>query len=205
MKTLNLSSEQLDIASDLLKQGKVVGFPTETVYGLGVVYDDYSAFSQLVEAKKRPENKPFTLMCGDITDIQKVAYVDKRTEKIIQRFMPGAITLLLSKKEGLPHWVTLGSPYVGVRISDHPLVLSLIRKVQKPLLVPSANLAGEPPLSLYKDVQHVFDGRIAAIIEEDSSGQKPSTIVKINGNQIECIRSGAIPFDEIKKVWEKSL
>lgn len=205
MKTLYLNSGQMDVAADLLKQGEVVGFPTETVYGLGVVYDNPLAFSRLVKAKNRPENKPFTLMCGYLEDIKKVAVVDDRTERIIEKFMPGAITLLLEKKDGLPDWVTLGSPFVGVRISSHPLVLSVIRKVQKPLLVPSANLAGEPPLSLYKEIQDVFDGKIAAIFKEDSSGQKPSTIVKINGNQLECVREGAIPFQEIKKVWEASL
>lgn len=150
MKTLYLNSGQMDVAADLLKQGEVVGFPTETVYGLGVVYDNPLAFSRLVKAKNRPENKPFTLMCGYLEDIKKVAVVDDRTERIIEKFMPGAITLLLEKKDGLPDWVTLGSPFVGVRISSHPLVLSVIRKVQKPLLVPSANLAGEPPLSYIK-------------------------------------------------------
>lgn len=205
MKTQILTAEQIDIASDLLKKGEVIGFPTETVYGLGVIYDNALAFSRLVEAKRRPENKPFTLMCGCLEDIKKVAKVDSRVEKIIERFMPGAITLLLLKKDHLPEWVTLNSPYVGVRISAHPFVLSLIKKVQEPLLVPSANLAGEPPLSTFIEVKQVFDGKIAALIHEDSGGQIPSTIVKINGSQIECVREGAIPFQEIKQVWEASI
>lgn len=203
MQTLELTFCDIEQAAKLLKEEQVIGFPTETVYGLGILYDSPLAFSRLVEVKERPENKPFTVMCGNKDQIREVAYVNAKIEKLMDTFMPGAITLLLKKKEHLPYFVTLESEFVGVRIPDHPLVLSLLEKVGKPLLVPSANKSGKPPLSTYEEVKNVFNHEIAAFFLENSGGQKPSTIVKIDGDSLTLIREGSLSFEKIKEVWEE--
>lgn len=186
-----------------LQKGEVVAFPTETVYGLGCIYDDLGAFNKLVEVKKRPPDKPFTLMLGKDYDFSKYAYVDKDIQRVIDKFVPGAITLLLKPKEGLPYQVTLKSPSIGIRVSSNVKLQELIYNVGKPLLVPSANLSGEQPLTNAKDVYNKFKNQIPYIVDDVCLNAKPSTIVNLsNKGEIELVRQGDISFDEIKKVFK---
>ncbi len=89
---------------------------------------------------------------------------------------------------------------VGVRIPNHDIALKILNKVKKPLLVPSANKSGEPPLSLYQDVYSKFNGDISAIVKKDANGELPSTIVSIS-DRITLIREGSIPFSDIENIW----
>ncbi len=203
METLRLSLSQINEGAKLLKEGQVIGFPTETVYGLGVIYDEEKAYKDLMEVKRRPPQKPFTLMCADLEDINKYAKTDERILKFLSNFMPGALTVLLPKKDNLPYFVTLGSDFIGIRISSFEFVRDLIRLTGKPLLVPSANKAGEPPLSFYEDVIKEFDEDIAAIYIEDAKGEKPSTIIKIEQENVYLIREGSISFQEIERKWKE--
>ncbi len=200
-KTLLLTTKDIDQVSSLLLKGEVVGFPTETVYGLGVVYDDNQAFEKLMLAKNRPENKPFTLMCCSLRMIEEYVVIDDKIRKLIHRFMPGALTLIVKSRPDIPYHVTLGSDYVGVRISEHPFVLDLIRNVNKPLLVPSANKSGNPSLTKYTDVYKEFNNEIAALIKEDALNDLPSTIIKVEGDKLICIRTGSLAFEEIEDYW----
>lgn len=201
MKTLLLSSKELEIAKQLLLIGEIVGFPTETVYGLGVIYDQKDAFEKLMIAKNRPENKPFTLMCSSLEMIESYADINNKVKMLIRRFMPGPLTLIVKSKKGLPNYVTAGGEYVGVRISEHHLVIELIRRVGKPLLVPSANKSGEVSLSLYKDVYRKFNGEIAGLIKENALNDLPSTIIKIEDDKLVCIRKGSLSLEEIDEYW----
>ena len=203
MDTKLLNSTEVELVADLLKNNEVVGFPTETVYGLGVIFDSEEAFKKMMEAKNRPPHKPFTLMCDSINMIKKYVDVSEKVEKLLNKYMPGPLTVLLKSKKELPYFVTLGSEYVGIRISSHPFVLNLIKKVGKPLLVPSANKSGEKPLSEYEDVISVFSGSISAVVMEDALGELPSTIIKIDDNNIELIRQGSLSFEELNKTWRE--
>ncbi|MGM9858351.1 MAG: L-threonylcarbamoyladenylate synthase [Bacilli bacterium] len=202
METKLLNSTEVELAADLIKNEEVVGFPTETVYGLGVLYDSEKAFKKMMEAKNRPPHKPFTLMCDSINMIKKFVNVNEKIEKFLNMFMPGPLTVLLKTKKELPSFVTLGSEYVGIRISSHPFVLNLIKKVGKPLLVPSANKSGEKPLSEYEDVINAFSGEISAVVMEDALGELPSTIIKID-EDIELVRQGSLTLEELNKTWRE--
>lgn len=180
--------------------GKVVSFPTETVYGLGVVYDSMEAFEKLVEVKKRQPDKPFTLMLGRIEDIEKYAYVNDKINRVISHFMPGEITILIKPRENLYEWVTLNSKYIGIRVPDYKEVCSLINEVGKPLLVTSANMSGDPILKNYEEVCDVFDGKVSYIVKGETRSSKPSTIV-ICDEDLSLVREGNISFEDIKKVW----
>ncbi len=186
-----------------IQQGEVVGFPTETVYGLGCIYDDVNAFNKLVQVKKRPPNKPFTLMLGKDYDFSKYAYLDENIQRIIDKYVPGAITLLLKPKDNLPYHVTLNSPAIGIRVSSNTKLQELIYKVGKPLLVPSANLSGMPPLTKCEDVYNQFNEEIPYIIDDICLNGAPSTIVDVsNKNQISLIRQGDIPYKDIVKTFK---
>lgn len=192
-----------DKITDSLKRGEVVSFPTETVYGLGVIYNQEKAFEKLVQTKRRKPDQPFTLMLGNKKEIKKYASFSDKTEKIIDKFMPGEITILLRPKENLYPWVTLSSKYIGIRVPNSKDVCELINKVGEPLLVTSANISGEPVCQTFEEVYDKFNEKVAIIVEGKTDSKLPSTIV-VCDEELVLIREGGIPFSIIKEEWERS-
>ncbi len=188
-------------AAKILQKGGLVSFPTETVFGFGVVYDNEESYKRLVKVKRRPPEQPFTLMCADRTDIDDYAYIDERARKLINAFFPGQFTIILKAKETLPSWVVSKEGNVGIRVPDYREIQNLIRAVGKPLLVPSANRHGEPPLVNSDDVYNVFKDEVDAVIEGESISNVPSTIVIVD-KDVKIIREGYITKQDILKVLE---
>ena len=196
------SPEQYKDAAKILKEGGLIAFPTETVFGLGVIFDNKASYKRLIDVKRRPPEKPFTLMLSDIEQIEKYAYVNDKARKLISSFMPGQFTIILKAKENLPSYCVSKEDNVGIRISSDELVRKLIREVGKPLLVPSANKSGEPPLTKDNDVIGIFDNEIDAIIMGESISNTPSTIVLID-EDVHILREGLIKkVDIFKKLGE---
>ena len=138
-------------------------------------------------------------MLSDKKDIEKYAYISEKSRLLIEKFVPGQITLLLKGKEDLPQYCRSKEGLVGIRIPDDEYVRELIGKVDKPLLVPSANKSGEPPLTNSKDVVKIFENEIDAVIEGQSISNTPSTIVLVS-NDVRIIREGIIKKEDIEKV-----
>lgn len=186
---------------EILNEGKPLVFPTETVYGIGVRYDLERGFSRLVDIKKRPPEKPFTLMISSYDEVSLFANVDENILRVVHRFFPGELTLILEAKETYP-WVTLNHKTIGIRMSGSQKVTSLIHKVGVPLLVTSVNRSGKPPLNDVSDIEKEFEDEHLDIVRDNEilSGT-PSTIVMIMNNEITCIRKGNIPFSDIENEW----
>ena len=195
-----LKQNQLGEAAKLLQEGKVIAFPTETVYGLGVVYDDQNAYDKLCTVKRRPPEKPFTLMLADVKDVEKYAELNDVAKALVKEFMPGQFTIITKAKEGLPAWCVSESGNVGIRIADYDLIRDLIRKTGKPLLVPSANKSGEKPATTTYEVLDAFGEELAAVVEGESISNIPSTIVFVGDRYSDVFREGAVTIEEIKKV-----
>ena len=195
-----LKQNQLGEAAKLLQEGKVIAFPTETVYGLGVVYDDQNAYDKLCTVKRRPPEKPFTLMLADVKDVEKYAELNDVAKALVKAFMPGQFTIITKAKEGLPAWCVSESGNVGIRIADYDLIRDLIRKTGKPLLVPSANKSGEKPATTTYEVLDAFGEELAAVVEGESISNIPSTIVFVGDRYSDVFREGAVTIEEIKKV-----
>ena len=193
------SIKEFEIAKSKLDQSQVIAFPTETVMGLGVYFDDRKAYDTLNFIKRRPEDKSYTLMLGNVRDIEKYAFVSDRDRKIIKAFMPGPVTLLL-KSKNVPDYVTHGTGIIGIRVPDMPLVQELINYCGKPLLVPSANRSGDRPALTSNEVKNIFDNELGYVFEEDSLGQKPSTIIDLTSEQVKILREGPISLEDINKV-----
>src|SRR5574344_1078284 len=193
-----LEKNQFEVASNIVRNGGLIAFPTETVFGLGVIYNDKEAYDRLVRVKRRPPEKPFTLMCGKVDDIDRFAIVSPVARKLINKFMPGQFTIILKAKPGLPSWVVSKEGNVGIRVSSDELVSNLIIKAGEPLLVPSANKAGEPPLCKDSDVIDVFSNEVDAIIKGESTSNVPSTIVLVD-DSLHIIRLGLITEEDIAK------
>ena len=192
-----VSKDNYSQAAMILKHDGIVAFPTETVYGLGVRADKEETYEKLVAVKHRRPNQPFTVMCSNINMIDDFLVVDEFTKKIINKFMPGPITLILKTKKDVPHHLDLGTGFVGIRIPKNKLVLDLIDKVGVPLLVPSANPTGKEPALNSIEVIKYFNDDIDCVIEGECKSNKPSTIIKIEDEKITLIREGEISLDTI--------
>ena len=195
----NCDKKTFDKAVDLIKKGKVISFATETVYGVGVIFDNKDAFDSLVSVKRRSPDKPFSMMLADISELDKYAILDERAKRIVNKFMPGEITILV-KAKNVPDWVTLGTGIVGIRIPNDDFVRNLIRNVGKPMLVTSANRSGMPTLTKYEDVVNDFK-ELELIIEGECQSNLPSTIINTVGD-IKIIRVGSVSEQEILKCLE---
>lgn len=188
-------------AAEIVKSGEILAFPTETVFGLGIRYDREDAFGKLCALKGRLPDKPFTVMVASAEDIGEFCVLTPQMKRLIDRFMPGEITVLFPVREGLYPWLSLNHPTVGIRISASEEVRKLIAAVGVPMLVTSANLSGSAPLLTAEEVREKFDQKIPGIVSGSCRSLIPSTIVRIEGGTLQLIRQGGIAFEEIEKEW----
>jgi L-threonylcarbamoyladenylate synthase len=197
METLRLEKHQLEKVAEILDREGVVAFPTDTVYGLAVKCDSPNAIQRMKEAKQRPESKPFPMMVHSLAQIEAVASLDERDHRLIKRWMPGALTMIFAKRAEVPDIVTNGFDTIGIRMPDDPWILELISKLNCALLVPSANLSGEPTACDSDEVLRQLDGRIDAVVLGRSGAQIASTIIDTREETIKIIRQGKLTLDEI--------
>lgn len=200
MKTL--TKEQYKEAASILKDGGIIAFPTETVFGLGVIFNNEASYKRLIDVKRRPPNKPFTLMCASKDDVYKYAQLNKTAIKLVEAFMPGQFTLICKAKQFLPSYVVSSEGNVGIRVPDDEFVQKLIKEVGYPLLVPSANKANEPPALNSSEAISIFQDEIDATILGESKSNVPSTIVLVD-NDIHLFREGLIKKEDIDKIIKK--
>ena len=140
-------------------------------------------------------------MVSKLKDIEQFVDLNDKMRKLISKFMPGELTIIFKAKENLYEHLTLNQGTVGIRIPNDKNVLDLIDKVNKPLLVTSANLSNQSPLLNSEDVYKQFNHKIYGIVEGVCLSNIPSTIVKIDEDNIRLIRQGGIPFEDILKEW----
>ena len=189
--------EKLKEALNALNNHQVIAFPTETVFGLGVFYDNQEAYELLNKVKQRREDKPYTMMLANVSDISAYAYVDKKYQKLINKFMPGSLTILVKSKDNVPGYVTHNTGVIGIRIPSNKEALDLLAFVKKPLLVPSANKADQKPALSEEEVEEIFKNEISVIVPGQISSGEPSTIIDLTGDEIKLVRKGPIPLEEL--------
>lgn len=195
-----LKKENLDEIVMEILNGEVVAFPTETVFGIGCRYGDAEALEKLFIAKNRDHAKAITLMLSKVEDLKKYAYVDSHIMNVAKAFMPGRITLILKKRPEVDAAMTNGLPTIGIRIPDSSFVLDLIDRTG-PLLVTSANLSGHGNTTNEKEVLAQLSGRIAAVVEGQTSSAQASTVVSLIDGQVKILRAGPITENEIKEAF----
>ena len=189
-------------AKEALFNHGVVAFPTETVMGLGVIFNDELAYSKLNKVKERPEDKPYTLMLKDKSEMKKYALINEATQRVIDKFIPGSLTILVPvKKNTVPNYVTHNTRVIGMRVPTNVEALTLLREVGMPLLVPSANKSGNKPALNSDEVKGIFGNDIDCIVSGQAKGEVPSTIVDLTGDAPKLIRRGPISIDEITSVY----
>jgi len=186
--------EQISEIKDALHNNCIVAFPTDTVYGIGVLCSSDTAYEKMKYAKKRPETKPFPVMVANLQQLEEVAYINERERKIITQLTPGALTLILKNKS-----IHNGLETVAIRIPDDKFVLDLISEVG-PMYVTSANISGEPACNTDKEVLEQLDGRIDYIVKGEAYSKVASTIIDCTADNLKVLREGQISLEEIEKV-----
>ena len=159
------SPEAIDLASRLLKQGELVGFPTETVYGLGADALDPKAVLAIFAAKGRPADNPLIMHIWDRGQLEGLCRIPEGAEPLMDAFWPGPLTLLFPRTERVPDEVTAGLPTVAVRMPSMACTRNLLRACGLPIAAPSANRSGRPSPTTAAHVAEDMDGRIPLILD----------------------------------------
>ena len=185
-----------------LKNGEVIGFPTETVYGLGCDARNGEAVKKVFEAKGRPADNPLICHIGDKSQIKDiVSEITPLAQKLIDSFMPGPITLVMKKSDSIADETTAGLDTVGVRMPSHPVANKFLKEAGIPVAAPSANLSGRPSPTSSRSVLEDMDGYIYAIIDGgDSEYGLESTVVDCTGTTPVILRPGAVTKADIDAV-----
>ena len=203
MKTEILSSnspQALPRALEILHDGGLVAFPTDTVYGVGALVFDEKAVESIYAAKERPVEKAIPVLLGDAEDIGQVAEdIPLFAIRLIERFWPGPLTVLVPKKLSVPVVVS-ATATVGVRVPDHEVARALLR-LAGPMAVTSANISSQPSPTTAEEVHQQLGGRIALIVDGGRTpGGVPSTLVDCTTNEIQILREGPISREQVLNV-----
>jgi len=201
MSIYSIHSGSLEKAAQKLRSGGVVAFPTETVYGLGADAFNALAVAQIFEIKNRPHFDPLIVHIADTADVERLAFPSKTAWKLIEKFWPGPLTLVLKKKPGIPDLVVSGLETIAIRMPAHPAALDLIRAAKTPLAAPSANPFGYLSPTTAQHVEEQLGERVEMILDGGpcTTGVE-STIVDLSGDKPKLLRPGGIPLEEIEKI-----
>lgn len=200
--TKKIDSNELKECSNIIKSGGIVVFPTETVYGIGTNAFIEESIKKIYEIKKRPLEKICSILIANKKDIIKYANICNDVEKkIINNFMPGPITIILQKKEGVLEHVTGNKETIGIRIPQNEIILDILKEVNIPILAPSANISGETSGTNINEIMEKFKDKVDIYINGGKCKfEESSTIVQVINNEPVILREGKIKLEDIKKV-----
>jgi len=192
--------EAIHAAAEALREGKLVVFPTETVYGIGCNALDAESVRNLYSAKQRPLDKPLLLHLHDLAQAEQLAYLDERARKLLAAFTPGPLSVITQKREIVPKEVTSGGETVGLRFPSNKLFLDLAKEAGVPIAATSANLSGFASAKDGKAAMELAD--IADIILDGGTCtySVESTIISLVGQRPKLLRIGAIDKQTIEEV-----
>lgn len=197
----------LNKAGKLIKQGKIVIFPTETVYGIGTNGLDENAVRKLYKVKQRPLDKPISLLVSNMEMVNLIAKDITEIEyKIMEKFFPGPLTIILKKNDIIPDIVTAGKDTVGVRMPSGEIARKLIESAGVPIATPSANISGEPSGTNLQEIMKYFEGKVDYCIDGGNSELGvSSTIVQVIDGKVKILRQGNITLEQINEILKKEI
>lgn len=207
MITHRLSLKEIEQAARLIKEGQLVAFPTETVYGLGAAIFNPDAIASIFKVKGRPADNPLIAHVSSLQQIEEIAEeIPEYFHLLAQEFFPGPFTVVLKRKSHVPSIVSAGLPTIAVRMPSHPIARELICCVGQPLVAPSANLSGKPSSTEVAHVLEDFEGKIAAVIDGGRTDfGLESTVLSLLDEVPVLLRPGAITREQIEKVLKRPI
>lgn len=195
-----INKQELAEIKKTIEEGGIIIFPTETVYGIAASALSEKGIDKLYKAKKRPREKAINIMISDKKEIEKYAIIKNKVEReIIDKFMPGEITIILEKKNNFGKTFTLPDNTIGIRIPNSPIALAILKEINIPLIVSSANISGMESGINPEEIKKYFSKSVDAIISGGIIEKGvPSTIVKVDRGKINILREGKITKKQIE-------
>lgn len=186
-------------AIEFLSKGEIVIYPTDTQYAMGADIFRDESIMKVFEIKNRPNNIPIPVAVSCYEDILDIAYKNKNLENIVNKFLPGKLTIILNKKDNVSNKLTSGLNKIAIRIPDNPIALKLLKNFG-PLTVTSANIHGKKTESSINKIQNQFKNYINCYIDDGILNNNPSSIIDLTYDKPKLIRSGEIQLKEILAV-----
>lgn len=180
---------------------KVLIFPTDTIYGMGVSIYDKEGQDAIYHIKGRPSNKRLSVLCSSLEDVEKIAYVTSDAVKLINQFMPGGLTIILKAKEEVISKYIYQT--IAVRIPNHPVALRILKE-NGPMATTSVNMSGEASMNDYLEILEKFGDKVFYIYPNaEKISNVASTIIDLTTEPYTLIREGSLKFSEITKFLNK--
>ena len=199
-----MHKSDLITSKKLLKKGEVIIFPTETVFGIGADATNSKAINLIYSIKKRPKNNPLICHFKHLTEVKKHFKMNELELKLAKLYWPGPLTLILTKKESSNISLNLSNntPYIGSRIPQNKIALSLLKAVDFPIAAPSANIATRTSVTHYSDIDEKLKKKVFTLKGRSKLGLE-STVIQVKNKTINILRLGSITEEEIKKKFKK--
>ena len=186
----SLTEEQIEFTQNILQNGGVIIYPTDTIYGLGCDITNTNAISRVLSIKGRDAKKPMSFVCADLPQIKKYARLSTDSEKLLEEFLPGAYTFILPASSQAPKELITEQKTVGLRIPDHRIPLSIVKALKKPLLSTSANFSGENVLKNPKELQEYMGDKVDLILTDGEIIAQASSVISLIHDKPTVLRSG---------------
>lgn len=194
-----MNPRELDVLVEALAAGKVVAVPTDTVYGLAVDPRLAGAVDRVFALKQRPEQFQLPVLIADPAGLVDLAEATAAAERLISRYWPGPLTLVLPRRSGIAFDLGGDSATIGLRCPANSLLKELLRSTG-PLAVTSANRHGEAPLRTADEIRGHFGAAVTAVLDGGRCDGRPSTVISLTGAGVKCLREGALLFAELAAI-----
>ena len=205
MNTVRIfDSTEIKIAAKAIKEGKLVAFPTETVYGLGANLFDEKALAAIFAVKKRPKDNPLIIHIAELDWVHQIAVdIPEEFFLLAKHFFPGPLTVVLKKHPQISPLASAGLETIGIRMPSHPYALHLLKLAEVPIAAPSANLSGKPSPTCMEDVVEDLEGEIPYVIDGGNCDYGiESTVLDLREN-FQILRPGSITKEALEEVLQK--
>lgn len=195
MEILDLSKQHLQRIIDLLRDGSVVVYPTETSYGLGGNALSTAAIERVACIKGRDAHKPLPVICADINMVERIAMIPEFCRPLMEQYWPGPLTLVLTSRGVVPPSLISGLDAIAVRVSGSAVARQLSYGLDAPLISTSANRSGQPDIYTQSDLENVFstgEQPDAALLHGDLPKRQPTTIIDATSDRLKVLRQGEV-------------
>jgi tRNA threonylcarbamoyl adenosine modification protein (Sua5/YciO/YrdC/YwlC family) len=182
-------------AVEVLAEGGVIGYPTDTVYGLGCDLTNKRAIDRLYAIKGMARSHPLSFICPDLSDIARYAIVSNPVYRVLRRFLPGPYTFILEATREVPKLVQMKRRSVGIRVPASETPRALARELGRPIISTTAALPGEDPFVDPHEIHAAFHG-LGLVLDGGAGGSVPTTVIDLTKSPLEIVREGAGPVDE---------
>ncbi len=181
---------------DILQKGGVIGYPTDTVFGLGCDLMNKQAIERLYQIKGMHRDKSLAFICPDLSDIARYAIVENPQYRVLKRCLPGPYTFILTATREVPKIVHMKQKTVGIRVPHHAVPIAIVRELGRPLISTTAAPPGEKPIVDPWELSERFPG-LDIVIDAGECGDVPTTIVDLSAGDVHIVREGAGPLDRL--------